>query len=91
MMGKTKVMKKTDVLSASEIGQYHFCSCAWMLQRCGYEPMSPSLESGKQIHVALGDTIDGFETKIRFTRWVAILGLLMFSVAIALLLIEVIL
>jgi hypothetical protein len=90
-MGKLKGMKKTDVLSASEIGQYHYCSCAWMLQRCGYEPESPSLTIGKQIHVTLGDTIDGFETKIRCSRWITILGLLVLSVAIVLLLLEVIL
>jgi hypothetical protein len=87
-MGKRKVMKKSDVLTASEIGQYHYCSCAWLLQRCGYEPESPYLESGKQIHVALGDTIDGLETKIRFARWYAILGLLVLCVAILLIVME---
>jgi hypothetical protein len=91
MMGKTKVLKKTDVLSASEIGQYHYCSCAWMLQRCGYEPESPYLEIGKQIHVALGDTIDGFETKIHYARWYAILGFQVLCVAVFLFFIEVIL
>jgi hypothetical protein len=90
-MGKRKVLKKTDVLNASEIGQYRYCSCAWLLQRCGYEPESPFLESGKQIHVALGDTIDGFETKIRYARWYAILGFLVLCVAFLLFLIEVIL
>jgi hypothetical protein len=90
-MGKTKVMKKTDVLSASEIGQYHYCSCAWLLQRCGYKPESPFLDLGKQIHVSLGDTINGFETKIRYARWVAILGLLILCAAVVLRLIEVIL
>ncbi|HIG99560.1 MAG TPA: hypothetical protein HA258_03160 [Thermoplasmata archaeon] len=90
-MGKAKVTKKTDVLSASEIGQYHYCSCAWMLQRCGYEPESPALVVGKQFHVALGDTIDGFEKKIHYARWVAILGLFMLSVAVVLFFIEVVL
>ncbi len=90
-MGKRKVLKKTDVLSASEIGQYHYCSCAWMLQRCGYEPESPSLEAGKHFHVALGDTMDDFEIKIRYARRVAILGLLVLCVAVFLFIIEVIL
>jgi hypothetical protein len=90
-MGKLKVLKKTDVLSASEIGQYHYCSCAWMLQRCGYEPESPALDVGKQIHVSLGNTIDGFETKTRYARWIAILGVLLLSVAVVLLFFEVIL
>jgi hypothetical protein len=90
-MGKQKVLKKTDVLTASEIGQYHYCSTAWLLQRCGFEPESPYLETGKQIHVALGDTIDGFETKIRYARWYAILGFLVLCTAILLLFFEVIL
>lgn len=90
-MGKRKVVKKTDVLTASEIGQYHYCSCAWMLQRCGYEPESPYLESGKQIHVTLGDTIDGFEKKIHYARWYAILGFFVLCVAVFLFFIEVIL
>ncbi len=90
-MGKRKVMKKTDVLSASEIGQYHYCSCAWMLQRCGYEPESLALEKGKQFHVTLGDTLDGLESKIRYARWYAILGLLVLGVAVFLFFIEVVL
>jgi len=90
-MGKQKVLKKSDVLTASEIGQYHYCSYAWLLQRCGYEPESPYLESGKQIHVTLGDTIDGLETKIRFARWYAILGLLVLCIAILLIIREAIL
>jgi hypothetical protein len=91
MMGKLKVLKKTDILSASEIGQYHYCSCAWMLQRCGYEPESPSLETGKEIHAALGNTIDGFETKMRSAQWVAILGLFVLCVAVFLFFLGVIL
>ena len=54
MMGKRKVLKKTDVLSASEIGQYHYCSCAWHLQRCGYEPESPYLEIRKTDPCGIG-------------------------------------
>lgn len=90
-MGNPKVVKKTDVLSASEIGQYSFCSCSWWLQRCGYEPESPSLEAGKQIHVTLGDTMDRFEAMIRSARWLTTLGLLIVGVALILLLFGVIL
>ena len=91
VMGKQKVLKKSDVLSASEIGQYHYCSCAWMLHRCGCEPESPSLETGKQAHILLGDTIDGFERKIRVARWTAVLGVLVLCTAFLLFLLEVIL
>jgi hypothetical protein len=90
MMGKQKILKKSDVLSASEIGQYHYCSCAWMLQRYGYEPESPFLETGRQAHISLGDTIDGYKLKMQFARWAAILGALVLCAAILLLIFEVI-
>jgi hypothetical protein len=90
-MGKRSLLKKTDVLSASEIGQYIYCSCAWQLQRCGYEPESPFLESGKQVHVALGNTIDGFEAKIRYSRWYALRGFVVLCAAFLLVIFGVIL
>jgi hypothetical protein len=85
-MGKQQLSKKTDVLSASEIGQYQYCSYAWFLHRCGYEPESPFLEPGKQAHVALGNTISGFDVKMRHARWCAILGLVVLCAAFLLLL-----
>jgi hypothetical protein len=90
-MGKRLVIRKTDVLSASEIGQYTYCSYAWFLQRCGYEAQSPFLESGKQAHITLGDTIDGLEEKMRYSRWYALIGLAVLCVAFLLLLFGVIL
>lgn len=91
MMGKRVSLKKTDVLSASEIGQYRYCSYAWWLQRCGYKPESPFLDSGKHVHVALGDTIDGFDVKLRYSRWYALLGSVVLCVAFLLVFFEVIL
>jgi hypothetical protein len=80
-MGKQILLKKTNVISASEIGQYRYCSCAWFLQRCGYEPESPFLEPGKHVHVALGNTIDRFEVKLRYSRWYALLGSVVLCIA----------
>ncbi|MCJ7697935.1 MAG: hypothetical protein MUO73_06365 [Thermoplasmata archaeon] len=90
-MGKRSLLKKTDVLSASEIGQYIYCSCAWQLHRCGYEPESPFLESGKQVHVAMGNKIDGLEGKMRYSRLLVLLGFVMLCVAFLLVLFGVIL
>jgi hypothetical protein len=90
-MRKQSLQKKSDVLSASEIGQYSYCSLAWFLQRCGYEPESPYLDLGKQDHIALGNTLDGFEAQKRHARWLMILGLLVFCAAVVLLFFEVIL
>jgi hypothetical protein len=73
-MGKRESPKKSDVLSASEIGQYVFCSCAWQLRRLGYEPESPFLEPGKDAHVALGEQMERFERTLRISRWCALIG-----------------
>ena len=90
-MGKRSLLKKTDVLSASEIGQYNYCSLAWFLRRCGYEAESPFLESGKQAHVAMGTKIDGLEGKMRYSRWLLLLGFVTLCVAFLLVLFGVIL
>jgi hypothetical protein len=90
-MGKRRSHKKTDVLSASEIGQYRYCSYAWWLQRCGYEPESPYLKSGKHVHVTLGNTIDRLEAKLRYSRWYALLGSVVLCIAFLLVFFEVIL
>lgn len=90
-MGKRSLLKKTDVLSASEIGQYIYCSCAWQLHRCGYEAESPFLESGKQVHVAMGNKIDGLEGKMRYSRLLVLLGFVALCVAFLLVLFGVIL
>jgi hypothetical protein len=84
------MLKNSDVLSASEIGQYVFCSCAWQLRRLGYEPESPFLEPGKQAHVALGERMDCLERKIRYSRWCAIVGLIVLCAALVLFLFGVI-
>jgi len=81
-MGKQAIPRTTDVLSASEISQYVFCSCAWQLRRLGYEPESPSLETGKHAHVALGEQIESLERIARISRWCAGIGILILSVTV---------
>lgn len=90
-MGKSKLHKKDDVLSASEIGQYTYCSYAWFLQRCGYEAQSPFLGPGKEAHIALGKKIDGFQTRMQHARWYAILGFVALGIGFLFLLFEVVL
>jgi len=90
-MGKRTKSSATDVLSASEIGQYLYCSRAWQLHRMGYKPESPFLEPGKQAHVALGNQLDSLETRLRSSRWYAAIGLALLFLSILLLLFEVVL
>jgi hypothetical protein len=91
MMGKRSKINVSDVLSASEIGQYIFCSYAWQLRRMGYEPESPYLEQGTRTHIALGDQLDDFEFRLSSSRRYIIIGLILLCASILLLLIGVIL
>jgi len=75
-------INRNDVIRASEIGQYMYCSIAWYLQRCGYEPDSPLLEVGKKTHVDLGIAIDSIQDKMKRSRRFAILGCLFLIAAI---------
>ena len=84
-------LNRNKVLRASEIGQYMYCSIAWYLQRCGYEPDSPLLDTGRKIHVDLGNTIDDIQDEMRRSRRYALLGCLFLIVAIFFILYEVIL
>jgi hypothetical protein len=81
-MGRQKEWNQSEVLSASEIGQYMFCSISWFLHRCGYEAESPFLESGKQVHVSLGNKIDGFDRRLRYSRWYGLFGVLLVVAAL---------
>jgi hypothetical protein len=92
-MGRTKQIsfKDTDVISASEIGQYHYCSMAWYLQKCGYEPKSPALDNGIKKHVQLGEIIDYTQTNIKKSKLLAVIGYLLLAIVILIVTFEVIL
>jgi len=81
-MGKQTSLKRSDIISASEIGQYMYCSIAWHLQRCGHEPISPLLEVGKKTHVDLGKMIDNIQDEIGSSRRFALIGYLFLIFAI---------
>jgi hypothetical protein len=80
-MGKPILKKKSDILSASEIGQYRYCSNAWFLQRCGYKPESPFLKVGKHVHVTLGKTIDELDNKLKYSRYYIFIGIFLLCIA----------
>jgi len=92
-MGHTKqtLIKTTDIISASEIGQYHYCSIAWYRQKCGYEPKSPLLDIGIKKHVELGKVIDYTQTNIRKSKLFAIVGYLLLIATVLIIIFEVIL
>lgn len=73
-MRKQRKRHNNDVLSASEVSQFAYCSYSWFLRRCGYEPQSSSLEPGKEVHITLGEKIDSFQTRMQNARLYAIIG-----------------
>ena len=84
-------LNRNNVLRASEIGQYMYCSIAWYLQRCGYEPDSPLLDVGIKTHINLGNTIDSIQDEIKRSRRYGLLGFLFLIIAIIGIIYEVIL
>ena len=92
-MGKTKQkpLKRDDLVSASEIGQYNYCSLSWYLQRCGFKPDSPSLKIGKNAHIELGGTVDSIQIHNRRAKYATILGYLLLSFAAIIILFGVVL
>ena len=83
--------RSTDIIRASEIGQYHYCSIAWYLQKCGYEPKSPMLDIGTKKHLELGKIMDNTHANIRKSRVIGIIGYLLLIIGFLILLFGVIL
>jgi CRISPR/Cas system-associated exonuclease Cas4 (RecB family) len=86
-----KRLKNNDIISASEIGQYYFCSMAWYLQKCGYKPDSPFLEMGAKKHIKLGEIIDETQNKTKKSNTFATIGYLLLICAVLIFIFEVIL
>ena len=93
MVRRTKQtqFRESDVISASEIGQYHYCPMAWYLQKCGYEPQSPLLEIGIKKHVKHGDIIDRVQISAKKSKVLAAAGYMLLIVAVLIIIFEVIL
>ena len=87
---KQKRTNFNDTISASEIGQYNYCSVAWYLGRLGYEPDSPYLEIGTKKHNDLGIIINKTQANKKKSNVFAILGYILMFLAILYILFEVI-
>ncbi len=90
-MKKKTLQKRNDIITASEINQYLYCSIAWNLQRTGHVPISPLLEIGKKAHVDLGKTIDNIQYELRWSRRFELVGYLLLIFAICIIIFRVIL
>ena len=92
-MGRTRQTssKHAEVISASEIGQFHYCSIAWYLRKCGYEPVSTLLEAGAEKHAQLGRVLDDAQTGVRRSMLFALAGFLLMIISFFIIIFEVIL
>ena len=88
---QSTLSKNSEIISASEIGQYNFCIVSWYLQRCGYKPRSESLEKGKKQHENIGIILKKTERKLTSSRILRYIGYVLFLISFILILYEVIL
>lgn len=52
---------KSQIISASEIGQYNFCSISWKLKKKGFIPKKEYIKRGEKAHRSQGQTIGNIE------------------------------
>ncbi len=92
-MGNSKStrLNNSEIIRASEIGQYYYCPVSWYLQKCGYKPKSHNLEIGTKKHEELGSTIDNINVDIKKYGVFEILGYLFLLLGFLIFLFEVVL
>jgi len=81
---------KMEIISASEISQFLYCSISWHLQRCGYKPKSDLLETGIKRHTSLGKTISYIGYELQKSRRLALAGYLLIAVSLSVIILWVI-
>ncbi len=91
MMVQNKPSLSKKIINASEIGQYTYCSVAWFLQRCGYEPLSKSIDAGAKAHTELGDILDYTKLNTKKSKILSYIGYFLLILGFLFFLFEVIL
>ncbi len=87
---RKSISNNSDIISASEIGQYQYCSVSWKLQRNGYIPDSTYLENGIRKHVSQGKIIGKINKITNRTKILEVIGYLLLLIAILFFIFEVI-
>ncbi|KYK32667.1 MAG: hypothetical protein AYK22_07120 [Thermoplasmatales archaeon SG8-52-3] len=92
-MKRTKYppFKESDIIKASEIGQFCFCSISWYLQKCGYIPKSPNLEKGIKKHEELGKIIEFTHKRSYISKVISLIGYIILFFGLLFIISEVIL
>jgi hypothetical protein len=84
-------IKDSEIIRASEIGQFCFCSISWYLQKCGYRPKSQFIEIGRKKHEDLGKIIELSIDKSKKSNVFSLAGYLFLILGIIVIIFEVIL
>lgn len=90
-MRKNDFLGTNQVINASEIAQYSYCSISWYLQKCGYKPISPSIEIGKENHINLGKSINHIQNNINKSKILAAVGFLFLFISLIMVIFRVVL
>ncbi len=81
MNKKKNQFNTSKVLTASEIGAYHYCPVAWYLKRCGFQPDSPALKEGIVHHQNVGKSIQQLPKQQHVTNILTKLALLLILIS----------
>lgn len=74
--------QKKQMISASEIGQFHFCPISWYLQKQGFAPASSLLTKGKKTHQYLGSILVKTEKTKKKIVILRLIGFVLLLIAI---------
>ena len=80
----------SNILKASEIGQYHYCSISWKLIRDGYKPSSTKLKKGINNHFSHGKIIENTNYIIKRNNILLIISFILLFIALLIIFFEVI-
>jgi len=81
--------QKKQMISAYEIGQFHFCPISWYLQKQGFAPASSLLKKGRKTHQHLGSILIKTEKTKKRIVLLRLFGFVLLFIAIMLLFVEV--
>jgi hypothetical protein len=78
-----------NIIMASEIAQYQYCSIAWKLTKQGYRPKSELLDIGRNKHEAHGKLIQFSEKLLTKSKILILIGCLLLFFAILIIITEI--
>jgi len=71
---KTSAMNKKKIFSASEIGEFNYCSISWYLHKCGYKAKSQKIKNGINKHIETGKIINKIQVNIKCIKIMTFVG-----------------